>query len=94
MPIIGDDSGTTITGNAINWYQCQVILRSLDLYLRTGMSLSRVATPARLRELTTAYTGVTYARSRKGLEAARTDMQKLLDSRSPDEVTTLAGAAS
>lgn len=56
--------------------------------------MSRVATPARLRELTTAYTGVTYARSRKGLEAARTDMQKLLDSRSPDEVTTLAGAAS
>lgn len=92
MPITGDEYGTTITGNAINWYQCKVLVTSIRMYLRSGMMLSRSATPANMRALATLYTGKTYTRSRKGLEMAMIDIQALLDNHTPDEMSPLVGA--
>jgi len=41
------------------------------------MLLTRVATPARMRELATEYTGKKYARSSKGLSQALIDLKEL-----------------
>lgn len=51
----------------------------IQIYLRTAgkMQLSRVATPVKLRLIASEYTGKTYARSRKGLEQALTDIQAI-----------------
>ena len=90
MPITAsDESGAiTITGNAINWYQVRSILIAADLYLKCGMLASRAATPSTLRRLATAYTGITYPRSRKGLERAVIDLERMMSTRTPDEVVT------
>jgi hypothetical protein len=89
MPIERHEGGTTITGNAINWFQVRTILSAGDMYLKHGISLSRVATPARLRDLCTAYTGKTYPRSRKGLETGLSDLRKLFHGANPDSVQTV-----
>jgi len=88
MPITAsDESGAiTITGNAINWYQVRSIVFAATMYLEHGYLVSRAATPSTLRRLATAYTGITYPRSRQGLERAAADLQHILDTRAPDEV--------
>ena len=90
MPITtSDESGAiTITGNAINWYQVRSILIAADLYLKCGMLVSRAATPATLRRLATTYTGTTYPRSRQGLERAVIDLERMMSTRTPDEIVT------
>lgn len=57
------------------------VCKGLDIYIETKgqMRLSRFATPARLRELATEYTGQPYARSQKGLLVAQKDVTELYD---------------
>ena len=53
--------------------------QGIELYLKTGMLLTRVATPKKLRTIASQYTGKPYKASRAGLEAALADLRTLLD---------------
>ena len=53
--------------------------QGIELYLKTGMLLTRVATPKKLRTIASQYTGKPYKASRAGLEAALADLKELLD---------------
>lgn len=86
MPIERSEGGTTITGNAINWYRLLVAIKAAELYIKTGMKASRVATPSNIREIVSGYTGKEYARSRKGLEQAVADGKELMQHVLPDNV--------
>ena len=88
MPIETTQGGTMVTGNAINYFQLIIVKQSIDLHLKTngGMRMSRVATPARLKEIVSSYTGVKYARSTKGMLQAQADVAAILASRTPDNV--------
>lgn len=52
--------------------------QGIELYLKTGMQVSRNASPKVLRAIAGGYTGKTYAASRKGLTSALADLQALL----------------
>lgn len=65
------------TPEQINMYRMLVLIKSIETYTKTGMKLTRVATPARMRELATEYTGNKYARSSKGLNQALPDLKDL-----------------
>ena len=82
MPI----SNGVITGNAINWLGIKVVASAMRLYLTVGVQANRNYTPARMRKFATGYTGVTYPRSRKGLERAMTELEAWVASRRPDDV--------
>jgi hypothetical protein len=70
---------TSLTTPAqIDAYRCSVICRAIGLYLKTGMQVNRMYTPKAMRSVASEYTGVGYARSRKGLEAAHADLTVLL----------------
>jgi uncharacterized protein YjhX (UPF0386 family) len=53
--------------------------QGIELYLKTGMLLTRVATPKKLRTIASQYTGKPYKASRAGLESALADLKQLLD---------------
>lgn len=55
------------------------VIQGIEIHLKTGgkMSLTRIATPANLRAIATEYTGKSYPRSKKGLEAALADLKKV-----------------
>jgi len=53
--------------------------QGIELYLNTGMLLTRVATPKKLRTIASQYTGKPYKASRAGLEAALADLLTVLD---------------
>jgi len=88
MPVEKDAGGTTITGNAINYFQVLICKQAMEMHLKFGgtMRLTRTATPKRLREIATSYTGVKYARSTAGMQEALEDMKTILASRTPDAV--------
>lgn len=51
--------------------------KAIEIYLKTGMRVSRNASPKVLRAIAKGYTGSTYAASRKGLASALADICKL-----------------
>ena len=61
----------------IEAFRIRVIQSAMKLYLDHGIRASQMATPQNLRELTSKLTGKAYARSRKGLEQAQTDLLTL-----------------
>ena len=61
----------------IEAFRIRVIQSAMKLYLDHGIRASRMATPQNLRDLTSKLTGKVYARSRKGLEQAQTDLLTL-----------------
>lgn len=71
--------GTIFTGVGIHAYRLTALEQAMKLYLDTdgAMRLTRVATPKAMREIASEYTGVTYARSRKGLRQALADVSAL-----------------
>ncbi len=62
----------------IDAFRARVIFRAIDLYLKHGMQVNRLYTPAAMRAVVSEYTGKVYPRSRKGLEKARADLAELL----------------
>ena len=60
--------------------------QGIELYLKTGMLLTRVATPKKLRTIASQYTGKPYKASRAGLEAALADLKELLDNFKAEQV--------
>lgn len=70
---------TLETPEQINMYRMLVLIKSIESYTKTGMLLTRVATPARMRELASEYTGKKYARSSKGLNQALIDLKAMLN---------------
>jgi hypothetical protein len=60
--------------------------QGIELYLKTGMLLTRVATPKKLRTIASQYTGKPYKASRAGLESALADLKQLLDNFKAEQV--------
>jgi uncharacterized protein YjhX (UPF0386 family) len=60
--------------------------QGIELYLKTGMLLTRVATPKKLRTIASQYTGKPYKASRAGLESALADLKILLDNFKAEQV--------
>ena len=61
-------------------YRFITLIEGIELYLKTGMKLTRFATPTLLRNVATQYTGKTYKKSRQGLELALHDLRALQQS--------------
>lgn len=83
MVEVSESGAITITGDSIELYRLIATRRALELYLRTGMKMNRMATPKVLTGIISEYTGKTYARSRKGYEAAAKDVAAFLESLVP-----------
>ena len=62
----------------IERYRLTVVRSAIRLYLDHGIKANRMYTPANLKHVVSGYTGKTYGRSRKGLEAAYADLNALL----------------
>ena len=82
----------TITGAAILGLRGVICIQGLETHLRTNgkMRITRMATPAVLRAIATEFTGKTYSRSRKGMEAALADMLVLRDGKNLSEIGDVA----
>lgn len=63
----------------VDGFRMLSIYHGIKLYLSTGMKPSRMWTPRAMREAASQITGKKYARSLKGLEAARDDLGVKLD---------------
>lgn len=66
------------TPEQIDSYRAKVIYSAIGLYLKTGMKVNRMYTPANMRAAATGYTGAVYPVSRKGLEKAYADLGQLI----------------
>lgn len=77
-----------ITGNAVLGLRAKTCLIGIRAYLESDgkMQISRNATPGNLRNIATEFTGIEYARSRKGLEMAYRDLSKLMENKNLDEI--------
>lgn len=78
MPIETSEGGISISGDAMELYRVLSLRSALSLYLKTGMKVNRAYTPTNMRTAATQYTGATYARSRKGLQAAHDDLAAMI----------------
>ena len=58
----------------VRFFRLITAIQGIKFHLK-GMKLTRIATPALLRDIATEYTGKVYPRSRKGLLAALADME-------------------
>lgn len=70
-----------VTGTAILGTRGVTLIHAMKVYLETNgkMQITRIATPALMREMATEFTGRHYPRSRKGLERAYADMCALAE---------------
>lgn len=71
----------TFTGSDVQVYGLIVLKRAMALYLKTDGRIiaNRSYTPANMRAAVSRITGKSYARSRKGLEAAHADVGSILE---------------
>ena len=70
----------------MEYFRVFVAKQGIELYLKTGMLLTRVATPKKLRTIASQYTGKPYKASRAGLESALADLKILLDNFKAEKV--------
>lgn len=69
--IIHHKGGTTLVGpDAVNLFRAATLKSALNLYARTGMLMTRGATPTRLLQMAKEYTGKTYKGADKYTAAA------------------------
>lgn len=66
------------TPNPIDAFRLKVITSAIGIYLKTGMQVNRAYTPANMKRAASEYTGITYPRSRKGLEQAHADLTRII----------------
>jgi hypothetical protein len=66
------------TPEQIDAFRCILIHKAISLYLKTGMQVNRMYTPANMRRVASEYTGMAYPRSRKGLEQAEQDLATIV----------------
>ena len=66
------------TPSQIDRFRCSVIHKAIGFYLKTGMKVNRMYTPTAMAQVATEYTGIAYARGRKGLERAHADLGTVL----------------
>lgn len=78
----------TIDGTAILGFRGVCLVQAMACYLNTNgkMRLTRGATPGRMREIATEFTGKVYPRSRRGLELAFADMRALAEGKTLAEL--------
>ena len=62
------------TPQQIQNFRFVLITKAIKMYLDCGMQVNRAYTPAAMRMMATEFTGVSYPRSRKGLEKAYADL--------------------
>ena len=65
--------------NQIAMMRLFTLIQGIELYLKSGMKLTRIATPANMRTWASEYTGIQYKRSRQGLESAAMDLRALYE---------------
>ena len=65
--------------NQIEMLRLFTIIQGIELYLKSGMKLTRMATPANMRAWASQYTGIEYKRSRQGLESALVDLRAVYE---------------
>lgn len=63
----------------MKYFQLFCCKQGIELYLKTGMQLTRTGSPKRLRTIATYYTGKKYKSSRLGLMEALEDIKNLLE---------------
>lgn len=65
------------TPEKIGMLRLSMIIKAMEIHISTDgrMKLTRTATPANLRQMASEYTGMSYPRSRNGLEQALTDLK-------------------
>ena len=77
----GDEGGSSHVGDlAVERFRLLTASKALDLYLRTGMELTRNGCRMAIEHVIAPHTGKTYKRSRKGKEEALADCLALLAS--------------
>lgn len=72
-------------GSKVMFMRLTCTIQGMRIHQRTGgkMKLTRMATPALLRQVATEFTGKKYSRSTQGMSAALTDLEALKESLSP-----------
>lgn len=67
---------TAITGAQIDGIRLMILIQAIKIHINTQgkMRLTRVATPANLRQIASEFTGKVYPRSAKGLQTALADL--------------------
>ena len=81
-PLFGPGGGITLTKanmkeqDKVSFIRLITTIQAIKIHLQTGgkMRMTRMATPSRLRQIATEYTGKPYARSKKALEQALADL--------------------
>jgi hypothetical protein len=73
-----DDMSVIDSPEMINVFQVMVTASAMKLYLKTGIRVNRAYTPTNMKAIATSFTGKGYARSRKGMEEALTDLNEIL----------------
>lgn len=70
----------TNTFDQMKMMRLVMLVKSMELYLDTGIKTTRIATPTRMREIASEFTGKEYPRSNKGLRQAFVDVQEIYHS--------------
>jgi hypothetical protein len=91
MPIETTPGGTIFTGKAINWFALVHLKGAIQLFQK-GIRVTRGINTRMLVANATGFTGTEYPASKKGLERALEDVQALLATRRPDDISRVGGA--
>jgi hypothetical protein len=72
-------------GSQVDFFRLITVIKAMEVHIKTGgkMMLTRVATPANLRNIASEFTGKSYPRSRKGMEKALADLLVIKESLMP-----------
>jgi len=74
------EHGTVFVGrDATLLYQAMATKHAIDLYLKTGLKMSRVATPSRMLSGVSGLTHKKYPRGRSGLVSASADLTQWIE---------------
>jgi hypothetical protein len=75
----------TLVGAQVNFFRLITVIKAMEIHIKTGgkMMLTRVATPANLRNIASEFTGKSYPRSAKGMEKALADLIAFKESLMP-----------
>ena len=75
----------TLVGAQVDFFRLITVIKAMEVHIKTGgkMMLTRVATPANLRNIASEFTGKSYPRSRKGMEKALADLLVIKESLMP-----------
>lgn len=83
MPIETSDTGTTITGNGIEFYRLLLLKQSLGFYVEFGIPLMRIVPRRVMLGVASSFTQKQYPASKQGAALALADITALIEA-APD----------